>query len=145
MWNLLKVNKLMPENLSNRMDNLTISCLQHWNVFVFSAKSLNIVIGVVSPDKLKMYNKVFLFLVSVKRALWCIQSISLTQISRIDKQIVEEEQVRSVYIYKVVISVSVCLFIFPIITKEPLDRFVSYFDWGTRETHGNILSLVLRF
>lgn len=98
------------------MDNLTISSLQHWNVFVFSAKSLNIVIGVVSPDKLNMYNKVFLFLVSVKRALWCIQSISLTQISRIDKQIVEEEQVRSVYIYKVVISVSVCLFIFPIIT-----------------------------
>ena len=32
---------------------------------------------------------------------------------------------------------SVCLFI--------LDRFASYFDWGTRENHGNVLSLVLRY
>ena len=37
-------------------------------------------------------------------------------------------------IYKVVISV--CL----IITWEPLDRFASNFDWGTRETHGNVLA-----
>ena len=41
------------------------------------------------------------------------------------------------YLYKVVISV--CLFVCPIITEEPLDR------WGTRETQGNVLSLVLRF
>ena len=46
-----------------------------------------------SPEQLKIYNKVFLFLVGVKRALWCIQSISLTQITRIDKEIVEAEQV----------------------------------------------------
>ena len=45
----------------------------------------------------------------------------------------------SIYIYKVVIFV--CL----IITQEPLDRFAPGFDWGTRKTHGNILSLVLRF
>ena len=43
------------------------------------------------------------------------------------------------YIYKVVISVC------PIITREPLDGFASNFDWGTRETHGNVLSLFLGF
>ena len=32
------------------------------------------------------------------------------------------------YIYKVLISVC------PIITKEPLDRFASYFDWVTGES-----------
>ena len=32
-----------------------------------------------------------------------------------------------------------------IITQEPLDRFASKFDWGTRENHGNVLSLVLRW
>ena len=34
---------------------------------------------------------------------------------------------------------------FPIITNVPLDRFASNFDLGTREHHGNILCLVLRF
>ena len=43
------------------------------------------------------------------------------------------------YIYKVLISVC------PIITHESLNQFASNFDWGTRENHGNILSLVLRF
>jgi len=46
-------------------------------------------------------------------------------------------------IYKVLISVY--LFVFPIITQKPLDRFASNFDWGTRESHENVLSLVLRF
>jgi len=46
-----------------------------------------------------------------------------------------------IYIYKVVISV--CLFVCPIITHEPLDRFASKFNWGTRENHGNALSSVL--
>ena len=48
-----------------------------------------------------------------------------------------------VSIYKAVIPV--CLFVRPIITQEPLDRFVSNFDWGTREAHGNVLSLILIF
>ena len=47
------------------------------------------------------------------------------------------------YIHQVVISV--CLFACLIITQEPLDRFASNFDKGTRENHGNVLSLVLRF
>ena len=42
-------------------------------------------------------------------------------------------------------SLFVCLFVFPIITQEPLDRFASNFDWGSPEAHGNVLSLVLRF
>ena len=29
----------------------------------------------------------------------------------------------------------------PIINQEPLDRFASKFDCGTRENHGNVLSL----
>ena len=39
------------------------------------------------------------------------------------------------YKYKVVISVclSACLFVCPIITQEPLNRFASNFDWGNRE------------
>ena len=44
-------------------------------------------------------------------------------------------------IYKVVISV--CLFVHPIITQEPLNRFALNFDWGTREDHGDVFSLVL--
>ena len=47
------------------------------------------------------------------------------------------------YLYKVVISV--CLFVCPIITLEPLDRFGSNFDWGTRETNGNVLSFWQRW
>ena len=46
-------------------------------------------------------------------------------------------------LYKVVISI--CQFVCPIITQEPLDRFVSNFDWGTRENHGSDFSLDLRF
>ena len=46
-------------------------------------------------------------------------------------------------IYKVVIYL--CLFVCPIITHEPLYQFVSSFDWGTKENHGNVLRLVLRF
>ena len=30
-----------------------------------------------------------------------------------------------------------CLFICPIITQAPLDRFASNIDWGNRETHMN--------
>ena len=48
-------------------------------------------------------------------------------------------KVQSYYIYKVVISVC------PIITREPLNGFASNFDWGTLETHGNVLSLFLGF
>ena len=51
--------------------------------------------------------------------------------------------IASIYVYKVVISVWV--FVCTIITQEHVDRFVPNFDLGTRETHGNILSLVLRF
>ena len=36
------------------------------------------------------------------------------------------------------------LFVCPIITHEPLNRFVSNLDWGTRENHGNVLSLVIQ-
>ena len=37
------------------------------------------------------------------------------------------------------------LFVCPIITTEPLDRFATNFDCGTPETQGNVFSLVLRF
>ena len=46
----------------------------------------------------------------------------------------------SFYIYKVVISV--CLFVFPIITHEPTHRFASNFDLGTRDNPGNVLCSV---
>ena len=43
-------------------------------------------------------------------------------------------------------DISVCLFfVCPIITREPLDRFASNFNWRTLESHGNVLSLVFRF
>ena len=35
-----------------------------------------------------------------------------------------------------------CLYVCPIITKE---TYASNFDWGTRESHKDVLSLVLRF
>ena len=40
---------------------------------------------------------------------------------------------------------SVCLFVCPIMNQEPRVRFASNFDWATRETHGNVPSVVLRF
>ena len=46
-----------------------------------------------------------------------------------------------IFIYSIVISVY--LFVCPIIPHEPQDRFTSNFDWGTRQKHGNVLSLVL--
>ena len=40
-----------------------------------------------------------------------------------------------IFLNKVVISV--CLFVCPILTHEPLDWFDSEFDCGTRENYGN--------
>ena len=54
----------------------------------------------------------------------------------------------SICIYKHKVDnlyLSVCLFVFLIIIHKPLDWFASNFDWGTRENHGNVLSMVLRF
>jgi len=42
-------------------------------------------------------------------------------------------------IYKYTVLISVCLFVFPIITQEPLDQFAKNFGWGTRENHRNVL------
>ena len=42
-------------------------------------------------------------------------------------------------------AISIYLFTYQIITQEPMDQFASKFYWGTRETHGNVLSLILRF
>ena len=39
----------------------------------------------------------------------------------------------------------VCLFVCPLIAQKPHHRFASSFNWGTQESHENILSLVLRF
>ena len=45
--------------------------------------------------------------------------------------------------YKVVISVCLSvLFVWPIMTREPMDRFASNFDLGTRESHMNVLSFL---
>ena len=49
---------------------------------------------------------------------------------------------RLIYIY---LSCNLGLFNYPDITQDPLDRFASIVDWGTREIHGNVLSLVMRF
>ena len=38
--------------------------------------------------------------------------------------------------------ISFCLFVCPKMTLEPLDRFASNFDLGTREIHGNVLSFL---
>jgi len=53
----------------------------------------------------------------------------------------------NIYKNKDVISVWVsgCLFVSPIITQVPLDRFASNFNWETQQSHGNVLSLVLTF
>ena len=45
-----------------------------------------------------------------------------------------------IYIYQIVVSV--CLFVCPIITHQPWDRFTSNFDRGTLWNHGNVFSLV---
>ena len=58
------------------------------------------------------------------------------------KQIYMSEELNHTDIFKVVISV---LFVCPITTQEPLDRFSLNFDWGTRKNHRNVLSWILRF
>ena len=40
-----------------------------------------------SDESLRTYNKIFSFLVGVKRALWCLQATSLKQIAQIDQQL----------------------------------------------------------
>ena len=40
-------------------------------------------------------------------------------------------------------SLFICLFVFPIITHEPLHRFSSNLNWGTREILKNVITLVL--
>ena len=40
-------------------------------------------------------------------------------------------------------SYNLCLTVCPIITQEPLDRFASSFDWGTLESHSNVINMVL--
>jgi len=46
---------------------------------------------ILSPKNLKMYNKIYLFLVGVKHSLWCLQSVSLKQVSRMDQQLEKED------------------------------------------------------
>ena len=43
-----------------------------------------------------------------------------------------------VFLYNYEVVISVCLFVCPIITQKPLDRFALNFDRGTRETHGKL-------
>ena len=56
------------------------------------------------------------------------------------KMCLVQEQGCIYYIYKDVISV--CLFVCPIITQEPLDQFAANFDLGTRYAYGKVLGLV---
>jgi len=42
---------------------------------------------ILSDESLRTYNKIFSFLIGVKRALWCLQSTSLKQIAEIDNQL----------------------------------------------------------
>ena len=39
------------------------------------------------------------------------------------------------------VVIYVCLFVWPIISQGPLNRFVSNFNWGTLYNQGNVLSL----
>jgi len=43
-------------------------------------------------------------------------------------------------VYKYIVVNSGMVFVCPIITQEPLDRFASNFDWKTRKNHGNLPS-----
>jgi len=42
---------------------------------------------ILSPANLKKYNKIFNFLMTVKRSLWCLQSMSLAHLAQLDKQL----------------------------------------------------------
>jgi len=46
---------------------------------------------ILSPENLGVYNKIYLFLVGVKHSLWCLQSVSLKQICRMDQQLEKDE------------------------------------------------------
>ena len=45
--------------------------------------------------------------------------------------------------YKIRENSSIYIYTVEIISREPLDRLK--FDWGTRESHENVLSLLMRF
>ena len=51
--------------------------------------------------------------------------------------LISATDIRLQYIYQV--EISVCFFVCPIITQEPLDRFVSNYDWRIQDIHGNVL------
>jgi len=48
---------------------------------------------ILSEDNLKMYNKIFLFLVNMKHSLWCLQSITLAEIATLDRQLAKDESI----------------------------------------------------
>ena len=63
-----------------------------------------------------------------KKQLFNVQLENLNQFIQVNLKWWPQREF--IYIHKVVISV--CLFVCPIITQKPLDRFASSFDWGTR-------------
>jgi len=96
---------LLQDNLSQRFEGWTeqFSCgfdltEEDKNCAVLSLKGLTINMQIswplniiLSDDKLKLYNKIFLFLVTLKHSLWCLQSISLAEIAQLDRDILQDE------------------------------------------------------
>ena len=78
----------------------------------------------------------------VNRALSSLIGESLESASSVPVKNVVIVLKKNINMYKGVISV--CLFVCPIITQEPLNRFASNLYWGTWESHGNVLILGLR-
>ena len=72
---------------------------------------------------------------------YCLQKTDYSGLQRVLQNFTEGY---IIYINKVVISV--CLFVcLSDHNSEPMEQFASNFDWETRETYGNVISLAVRF
>ena len=115
-----------------RTQNVLFNLPNYENKLLFNKENLNIVL---------------LNLESFENYHFDLYSLFLQQKSA-GLILTEKLQLKIIYIHTVpipirTIVISVCLVGCSIITQEPLDRFASNLE--TRETYGNVLSLVLRF
>ena len=71
----------------------------------------------------------------MKHKRWRLEPIKVEQVESYSKKKDDKEEENTKPVAK--------RFVFKFL--ESRDRFAADFDWGIRETHGNVLSLILRF
>ena len=122
------MNERMNEWKDEWMKEWMKKCLLYSMIFQQNILSLPIL------DKKQMYRNV-----NSVRLFWAFFQKWLFFKSTPRNVLMQMVQILGVYLHLYKVVISVCL----IITRKPLHLFDSNFYWGTRETHRNVLSLVL--